>query len=157
VIGYASTSDAYRLTDEPPDARGSVQAIMAAVADAGIDPSAITYINAHGTGTKMNDRTETYAIRTVLGDCADSVPVSSTKSMIGHLVAAAGGIEFITCILALKHGQVPPTINYEEADDDCDLDYVPNEARSMPLDFILSNSFGFGGQNACLLLKAPAA
>lgn len=155
VIGYANTSDAYRLTDEPPDARGSIQAMTAAIEDAALDPSSITYVNAHGTGTKMNDRTETYAIRTVLGENAYGVPVSSTKSMIGHLVAAAGAIEFITCVLALKYQTVPPTINYEEPDDACDLDYVPNEAREMPLNVILSNSFGFGGQNACLLIRNP--
>ncbi|MEE9598099.1 MAG: beta-ketoacyl-[acyl-carrier-protein] synthase family protein, partial [Acidiferrobacterales bacterium] len=155
VIGYASTSDAYRLTDEPPDAWGSIQAMTAAIEDAAIDPSLITYINAHGTGTKMNDRTETHAIRTVLGENAYGVPVSSTKSMIGHLVAAGGGIEFVTCVLALKYQTVPPTINYEEPDDACDLDYVPNEAREMPQNVILSNSFGFGGQNACLLIRNP--
>jgi len=152
VLGYASTCDAYRLTDEPPEAWGSIQAIKQALNDATVHPSRVDYVNAHGTGTQMNDVAETHAIKTVLGAHAYAVPVSSTKSMIGHLVAAAGAIEFVTCVLSLQHQVVTPTINLAVADDRCDLDYVPNQARSMPIDVVLSNSSGFGGQNACLVL-----
>lgn len=153
IAGYASTNDAYRLTDEPADAWGSVEAMRLALEDAGISPGEVDYVNAHGTGTRMNDKTETLAIKTVFGEGAYSVPVSSTKSMIGHLVAAAGSVEFATCVLAAENGVLPPTINYEEYDSECDLDYVPNEAREATLDVTLCNSFGFGGQNACLLLR----
>jgi len=153
IIGYASTCDAFRLTDEPPDARGSIVAMDSALESAGIRADEVNYINAHGTGTLMNDRTETLAIKTVFGDAARMIPVSSTKSMIGHLVAAAGAVELAACVLALRHQVIPPTINYEEPDPDCDLDYVPNRAREANLNVILSNSFGFGGQNACLILR----
>jgi len=152
VLGYAATSDAFRLTDEPPEAWGSIAAMRGALADAGIAPERIDYINAHGTGTRMNDKTETHAIKAVLGEHAARVPVSSTKSMVGHLVAAAGAIEFAACLLAIRHQTAPPTINYETPDRDCDLDYVPNVSRAMKIDTVLSNSFGFGGQNACLVL-----
>jgi 3-oxoacyl-[acyl-carrier-protein] synthase II len=152
VLGYAATNDAFRLTDEPPEAWGSIAAMRGALADAGVAPDRIDYINAHGTATRMNDKTETHAIKAVLGERAPRVPVSSTKSMVGHLVAAAGAIEFATCLLAIGHQTAPPTINYETPDRDCDLDYVPNVARPMALDVVLSNSFGFGGQNACLVL-----
>jgi 3-oxoacyl-[acyl-carrier-protein] synthase II len=153
TLGYAATSDAYRLTDEPPEAWGSIAAMRGAITDAGITPDDIDYINAHGTGTRMNDTTETHAIKMVLSDRAAAVPVSSTKSMVGHLVAAAGAIEFAACLLAIKHQTAPPTINYVDPDRTCDLDYVPNVARPMPLDVVLSNSFGFGGQNACLVIR----
>jgi 3-oxoacyl-[acyl-carrier-protein] synthase II len=153
IVGYASTNDAYRLTDEPANAWGSIEAMRQVLSGAGVSPGDVDYINAHGTGTPMNDKTETLAIRAIFGGRAYSPPVSSTKSMIGHLVAAAGGVEFATCVLALNHQVLPPTINYEEPDSECDLDYVPNEARKAPLDVILCNSFGFGGQNACLLLR----
>jgi len=153
VVGYASTCDAYRLTDEPPDAYGSVKAMASAIEDADLRPSDIDYINAHGTGTVMNDKTETLAIKTVFGGMSTSVRVSSTKSMIGHLVAAAGAVELAACVLALKHRCVPPTINYIEPDPECDLNYVPNKAQAVPIRVVLSNSFGFGGQNACLVIK----
>lgn len=153
IIGYASTNDAYRLTDEPPDARGSIKAMETAIQDAGIDSSSVDYINAHGTGTQMNDKNETFAIKSVFGKDAYSIPVSSTKSMIGHLVAGAGCIEFAACLMAIKNQIIPPTINYEIKDEVCDLDYVPNASRDARLNIVQSNSFGFGGQNACLLIK----
>ena len=123
------------------------------MADAGITPGDIGYINAHGTSTVPNDKAETEAIKTVFGDGAYSVPVSSTKSMTGHLLGAGGGIEAIACILAIKNGILPPTINYETPDPDCDLDYIPNQARPADIEIAMSNSFGFGGQNACLVFK----
>lgn len=153
IIGFSSTNDAYRLTDEPPDSRGSIEAIKLAIKEGQLSNGNIDYINAHGTGTKMNDKNETLAIKSVFRANAHSIPVSSTKSMIGHLVAAAGCIEFGACLLAIKNQVIPPTINYEVPDEDCDLDYVPNSARDSKLNIILSNSFGFGGQNACLLIK----
>ena len=122
---------------------------------AAVSPDSVDYINAHGTETQMNDRTETYAIKTVLGHHASEIPVSSTKSMTGHLIAAAGAIECSTCILSLRHQVITPTINYSVPDNDCDLDYVPNESRDAKLNVVLSNSFGFGGQNACLVLSRP--
>lgn len=153
IKSFASTNDAYRLTDEPPDAGGSVKAMELALEYAGIDRSSVDYINAHGTGTRMNDKNETLAIKKVFGNRAYSIPVSSTKSMIGHLVAGAGAIEFAACLLAMKNQIIPPTINYEIPDEDCDLDYVPNISRDAHLNVIQSNSFGFGGQNACLIIK----
>jgi 3-oxoacyl-[acyl-carrier-protein] synthase II len=153
VAGYASTNDAFRLTDEPPEAWGSIEAMNLSLSDAKINPEEVDYINAHGTGTSLNDKTETFAIKSVFKDKAFSLPVSSTKSMIGHLVAAAGAVELAACILALKHQIIPPTINYQEPDPECDLDYVPINSREAPLNVILSNSFGFGGQNACLVIR----
>jgi len=153
VIGYSSTCDAFRLTDEPPQAWGSIQAISTALANAKVNPESIDYINAHGTGTVLNDKTETFAIKTVFGEKAYSIPVSSTKSMLGHLVAAAGAVELAACVLSINHRCIPPTINYQEPDPECDLDYVPNEAREADLDIVISNSFGFGGQNACLIIR----
>jgi len=153
IIGYASTCDAFRLTDEPPEAWGSVEAMKLALDDARLNPESIDYINAHGTSTKMNDKTETLAIKKVFKAHACAIPVSSTKSMIGHLVAAAGAVELAACVLAMKNQVIPPTINYLEPDPECDLDYVPNHAREARLNVILSNSFGFGGQNACLIIK----
>jgi 3-oxoacyl-[acyl-carrier-protein] synthase II len=153
IIGYSNTNDAYRLTDEPPDARGSIEAIKSALLEARISKTEVDYINAHGTGTQMNDRNETYAIKSVFGNDAYSIPVSSTKSMIGHLVAAAGGVEFAACLMAMKNQVIPPTINYVVPDEDCDLDYVPNISREASLNIIQTNSFGFGGQNACLIIK----
>lgn len=153
LAGYAGTCDAFRLTDEPAEAWGSVEAMKQALAEAQLETARIDYINAHGTGTMMNDKTETFAIKQVFKVQAAAIPVSSTKSMIGHLVAAAGAIEFAACVLAMKQQRIPPTINYEEPDPECDLDYVPNHSREARLEAILSNSFGFGGQNACLVLK----
>ncbi|PLX30913.1 MAG: beta-ketoacyl-[acyl-carrier-protein] synthase II [Ignavibacteria bacterium] len=154
IIGYGSTCDAYRLTDPPPDGRGCIEAMRLALRDAEIDATEVDYINAHGTGTRMNDKTETMAIHTVFGNNAVP-PVSSTKSMIGHLVAAAGAVELAACVLALQHQIMPPTINYREPDPDCDLDYVPNEARKAHLETVLTNSFGFGGQNATIVIRKP--
>ncbi len=151
IVGYGTTCDAFRLTDEPPEAWGSIEAMRLALAENGLDPAEVDYVNAHGTGTQMNDRTETFAIKAVFGSSLP--PVSSTKSMIGHLVAAAGAVEAVACLSALRKQAIPPTINYEEPDPECDLDYVPNEARDAPLKVLMSNSFGFGGQNSCLLFR----
>jgi 3-oxoacyl-[acyl-carrier-protein] synthase II len=153
VAGYGCTSDAHRLTDEPADAHGSIAAIRAAIQDAGISSDAVDYVHAHGTGTNMNDRVETLAIRQTFGHHAERVPVSSTKSMIGHLIAAAGAVQLVVSVLAMRNGIVPPTINYSDPDPDCDLDYVPNTARRAALDSVMSNCFGFGGQNACLIVR----
>jgi 3-oxoacyl-[acyl-carrier-protein] synthase II len=157
VAGYGLASDAYRLTDEPLDGRGAVLAMEAALRDAGLRPTDIDYVNAHGTSTPLNDRVETAAIKRVWGAGAYAVPISSTKSMTGHLVAAAGAVEVILCLLALRDGVVPPTINYETADPECDLDYVPNRARHLPLRTAMSNSFGFGGQCAVLIMRRLGA
>jgi 3-oxoacyl-[acyl-carrier-protein] synthase II len=153
VIGYGSTADAFRITDSHPEGRGAEAAMRGALLDAGISPAEIDYINAHGTSTEVNDRVETMAIKMVLGERAYRVPVSSTKSMMGHLIAAAGAVEAIICLLAIRDGLVPPTINYEAPDPACDLDYVPNKARRAPVRAAMSNSFGFGGQNVCLVLR----
>lgn len=153
VIGYASGCDAYRMTDERPDGAGAARTMRAALRDAQLEPGDVGYINAHGTGTRMNDRLETLAIRTVFG--AGAPPVSSTKSMVGHVLAGAGAIEAIATLIALREGWLPPTINYETPDPDCDLDYIPSIARPARVDVALSNSFGFGGQNACLALQSP--
>jgi 3-oxoacyl-[acyl-carrier-protein] synthase II len=152
LIGYGSTADAYRITDTHPEGRGASSCIRLALADAGLGLHDIHYINAHGTSTSVNDRVETLAIKTVFGDHAYKIPVSSTKSMMGHLIAAAGATELIVCLLAIRDGMLPPTINYENPDPDCDLDYVPNKARVARCDRALSNSFGFGGQNISLIV-----
>ena len=152
LIGYGSTADAYRITDTHPQGRGASSCIRLALADAGLGLHDIDYINAHGTSTSVNDRVETLAIKTVFGDHAYKIPVSSTKSMMGHLIAAAGATELIVCLLAIRDGMLPPTINYENPDPDCDLDYVPNKARAGKCDRALSNSFGFGGQNISLIV-----
>lgn len=151
ILGYGSTADAYRITDTHPEGRGASACLKMALGDAGLGVEDIDYINAHGTSTKVNDQVETLAIKRVFGDHAYKVPVSSTKSMMGHLIAAAGATELIVCLLALRDNTVPPTINYETPDPDCDLDYVPNEAREVPCEVALSNSFGFGGQNITLI------
>lgn len=153
LAGYGTSCDAYRITDEAPDGRGANLAMRRALADASLSPVDIDYINAHGTSTPMNDRVETMAIKSVFGRRAYEIPVSSTKSMIGHAISAAGAIELITCVLALRDRIVPPTINYEIPDPDCDLDYVPNRARKTRVDIALSNSFGFGGHNDCLVVR----
>ena len=153
LAGYGTSCDAYRITDEAPDGRGAVLAMRRALEHAGLSPQDIDYINAHGTSTVMNDRLETLAIKTLFGERAYKIPISSIKSMIGHTISAAGAIELITCVLSLRDGIIPPTMNYQFRDPDCDLDYVPNEARSVPVDAVLSNSFGFGGHNDCLVLK----
>ncbi len=153
VAGYGTTADAYRITDIPPDGHGGIAAMRMAIADAGLTPADIGYVNAHGTSTKVNDRVETQACRQVFGERAAQTPVSSTKSMMGHLIAAAGATEMIVCLMALRDGVLPPTINYETPDPECDLDYVPNHARQADLKHVLNNSFGFGGQNVTLCLS----
>lgn len=153
VVGYGRTSDAYHVTAPDEHGRGAAKAMELAIEDAGLTVGDISYINAHGTSTKLNDKVETLAIKTVFKDFAKKVPVSSTKSMTGHLLGAAGGIEFIVCVLAIRDNVVPPTINYETPDPDCDLDYVPNTARKVMVNVALSNSLGFGGHNATILIK----
>ena len=153
VAGYGSTADAYRVTDIPPDGHGGIAAMRMAIADAGLNPSDIDYVNAHGTSTTVNDRVETKACKDVFGENAMKVPVSSTKSMMGHLIAAGGVTEMIVCLLAIRDSVLPPTINYENPDPDCDLDYVPNVAREANVRNALNNSFGFGGQNVTLCLR----
>jgi 3-oxoacyl-[acyl-carrier-protein] synthase II len=152
VLGYGTTADAYRITDIHPEGRGAIACMKMAIADAGLTPADIQYVNAHGTSTAVNDRVETVACKQVFGERAMQTPVSSTKSMMGHLIAAAGVTEAIVCMLAIRDHILPPTINYENPDPDLDLDYVANAARPAPLDFALSNSFGFGGQNISLVV-----
>jgi 3-oxoacyl-[acyl-carrier-protein] synthase II len=154
VSGYGSTADAFRVTDSHPEGRGAIACIRQAMRDSGLAPEDIGYINAHGTSTEVNDRVETLAIKKVLGPQAYKVPVSSIKSMMGHLIAAAGAVELITCIQVIRQGIIPPTINYEYPDPECDLDYVPNVAREKSVRHALSNSFGFGGQNISLIVSA---
>jgi 3-oxoacyl-[acyl-carrier-protein] synthase II len=153
VIGYGMTGDAHHMTAPDPEGDGAARAMAAAIKDAGLSPSAVQYINAHGTSTPYNDKFETLAIKRVFGEHARQLAVSSTKSMTGHLLGAAGGIEAIASILALHHGLLPPTINYETPDPECDLDYVPNHARKQDIEIALSNAFGFGGTNATLLFR----
>ncbi|QDT51410.1 3-oxoacyl-[acyl-carrier-protein] synthase 2 [Symmachiella dynata] len=153
IAGYGSTADAFRITDTHPEGRGAIACIKMALNDAKVNTDQIDYVNAHGTSTSVNDRVETLAIKGALGDDARNTPVSSIKSMMGHLIAAAGSVEAITCILAMRDGVLPPTINYETPDPDCDLDYVPNESRPQQVSRALSNSFGFGGQNISLIFS----
>jgi 3-oxoacyl-[acyl-carrier-protein] synthase II len=153
VIGYGMTGDAHHMTAPDPEGDGAARAMAAALHDARLDASVVGYINAHGTSTLYNDRFETLAIKRVFGDHARRVAVSSTKSMTGHLLGAAGGVEAIATVLALHHGVLPPTINYETPDPDCDLDYVPNQARKQDVEIALSNAFGFGGTNATLVFR----
>lgn len=153
IVGYGSTGDAYHITAPAQDGEGGARAMQEAIKDAGIAPEEIDYINAHGTSTYYNDKYETMAIKTVFGEHAHKLAVSSTKSMTGHLLGAAGGIEAIFSILAIKEGVIPPTINIQTPDEECDLDYVPDEARRQELNYVLSNSLGFGGHNATLIFK----
>lgn len=153
IAGYGTTADAYRITDIPPDGHGGIAAMRMSIADAGLKPTDICYVNAHGTSTTVNDKVETLACHQVFGEHAAKVPVSSTKSMMGHLIAAAGVTEMIVCLLAMRDSVLPPTINYENPDPACDLDYVPNEARPADIPYALNNSFGFGGQNVTLCLS----
>jgi 3-oxoacyl-[acyl-carrier-protein] synthase II len=152
ILGYGSTADAYRITDIHPQGRGAIGCMRMALRDAGLDPSDIDYVNAHGTSTTVNDRVESVSGHAVFGDRAMQTPMSSTKSMMGHLIAAAGATELIVCLMAIRDGVLPPTINYENPDPECDLDYVPNEAREAKCDIALNNSFGFGGQNITLIV-----
>jgi 3-oxoacyl-[acyl-carrier-protein] synthase II len=153
AAGFGASCDALSLTGMPEDGEGLVRAIGAALEDARLAPDAVDYVNAHGTGTRLGDRAETAALRSCFGSRSSKVPVSSTKSMTGHLLGAAGGIEAIACALVLRRGIAPPTINLETADPDCDLDYVPRQARALAASVVLSTSMGFGGNNACLVLK----
>lgn len=153
LAGYGSTSDAHHITTPVPGGAGASRAMSKALDDAGIKPEEVDYINAHGTGTDANDATETAAIKKVFGPFAYEVPISSTKSMTGHLMGAAGAIEAIVCALTIQNGVIAPTINYGEPDPDCDLDYVPNQARTKEVNVALSNTFGFGGHNATIVLK----
>ncbi len=156
VVGYGSTADAFRITDQDPEGMGAVVAMQEALADANLQPADVQYINAHGTGTRENDGNETTAIKQIFGDRAKQVPVSSIKSMMGHLIAAAGAVELITCVLAIRDNVLPPTMNLEIPDPECDLDYVPNKARKAKVDVAMSNSFGFGGQNDTIIVKRYA-
>ncbi len=153
IVGYGSTCDAYHMTAPDPEGHGAANSMKEALEDAGIDPSEVDYINAHATATPLGDKAETLAIKSVFGANAAKVAISSTKSMTGHLLGASGGLEAMVCILAIYHGIIPPTINYEQPDPDCDLDYVPNVARKAVVDVALSNSFGFGGHNATLVFR----
>jgi 3-oxoacyl-[acyl-carrier-protein] synthase II len=153
VAGHASSADAYHLAAPDPDAAGPARAMSWALADAGVSPESIDYINAHGTSTPLNDVTETRAIKMVFGEHAYKLAISSTKSMLGHAMGASGSLEAIACALAIKNCLIPPTINYEYPDPECDLDYTPNQASQRAINMSLSNSFGLGGQNACLVLK----
>ena len=153
VIGYGANGDAYHMTAPAPEGEGAARCMGLALKDADILPSEVDYINAHGTSTEYNDANETQAIKTVFGEHAFKLPVSSTKSMTGHLLGAAGAVEGVFSVLALHHGIIPPTINYENPDPQCDLDYVPNQARKADIRVVLSNSFGFGGTNACVIFR----
>lgn len=153
IAGYGSTADAFRITDTHPEGRGAISCMRLALEDARVNLDDVHYINAHGTSTSVNDRVETLAIKQLFGEQAHKVPVSSTKSMTGHLIAAAGVTELIYCLLAIRDNVLPPTTNYEHPDPDCDLDYIPNSAREARCDTAMSNSFGFGGQNISLLVR----
>ncbi|BFK81239.1 beta-ketoacyl-ACP synthase II [Clostridium baratii] len=153
IVGYGSTCDAYHITSPDPDGEGASRAMIEAIEEAKINKEEVSYINAHGTSTKLNDKFETIAIKRTFGDYAYKIPVSSTKSMTGHLLGAAGAIEAIICIEALRDNFVPPTIGYRNKDEDCDLDYVPNVGRNHEVNYALTNSLGFGGHNATLLFK----
>jgi 3-oxoacyl-[acyl-carrier-protein] synthase II len=153
LAGYGASMDAHHLVAPPPDGNGAVRAMRAALAGAGMEPAEIDYVSAHGTGTPLNDPIETLAIKEVFGQRAYGLPVSSIKSMVGHSAGACGALEAAACAYALREGIVPPTINYEHPDPDCDLDYVPNEARKVAIGAALSNNFGFGGHNSCVILR----
>jgi 3-oxoacyl-[acyl-carrier-protein] synthase II len=154
IVGYGYTGDAHHITAPSPDGDGAVRCMRMAIKDAGLQPEEVDYINAHGTSTWLNDKTETLAIKTVFGEYAKRIPVSATKSMTGHLLGAAGSTEAIFTLLAIVEGILPPTINYEEPDPECDLDYVPNVARRQSVRIGMSNAFGFGGTNAVLILRS---
>mgnify|MGYP001150000624 CR=1 FL=1 len=153
LIGFGSTTDAYHITSPCPDGEGGAKAMIRAIKDANIEPKDIDYINAHGTSTHLNDLTETMAIKTALGEASNTVMVSSTKGNIGHLLGAAGGVEAVICVKTMENELVPPTINYKEKDEECDLDIVPNEPRKSKLNITMSNSLGFGGHNASIIMK----
>jgi len=152
MLGYGATGDGFHMTGQPDDGEGIVRAMRMAFGRAGLAPEAVGYVNAHGTSTQLNDVCETRALKAAFGGHARSLPVSSTKSMTGHMLGAAGGVELIACLMALERGVLPPTINLDEPDPECDLDYVPNEAREASVDVAMSNSMGFGGHNASLIV-----
>jgi 3-oxoacyl-(acyl-carrier-protein) synthase len=154
ILGYASSSDAFHITQPDPEAAGAVRAMRWALEDAQVNFQQIDYINAHGTSTPLNDASETYAIKKLFGERAYEIPVSSSKSVLGHAMGATGAIETIFCTQALQKNIIPPTWNYETPDPLCDLDYVPNAPREARLDYVLNNSFGMGGQNACLVIRS---
>jgi 3-oxoacyl-[acyl-carrier-protein] synthase II len=154
VVGYGLTGDAYHVSAPEPEGEGAIQCMKGALDFAGLKPEDVDYINAHGTSTKLNDLSENKAIKSVFRDHAHRLSISSTKSVTGHLLGGAGGIESIFTVLTIKHGIIPPTMNYETPDPECDLDYVPNVARNAAVKTAMSNSFGFGGTNACLIFKA---
>jgi 3-oxoacyl-[acyl-carrier-protein] synthase II len=156
IAGYGQTTDAFHITAPAEGGAGAARAITLALRDAALDPQQVDYISAHGTATELNDKYETQAIKTALGEAAHRVAISSTKSMTGHIMGATGAIESIFCLLAIRDSVLPPTINYAVPDPDCDLDYVPNEARQAPVQVALNNAFGFGGHNAVLVFKAFA-
>ncbi len=153
LVGYGGTADAFRLTDPHPEGRGAVQAMRLALKHAKMNPEDIQYINAHGTSTQLNDQIETHSVKELFGDRAKKIPMSSIKSMLGHMIAAAGAVELISSVLTIRESMIPATINYETPDEACDLDYVPNRARQVKVNTVLSNSFGFGGQNIALIVR----
>jgi 3-oxoacyl-[acyl-carrier-protein] synthase II len=154
VVGYGLSGDAYHVSAPDPEGEGAISCMRNAIAYAGLKPQDVEYINAHGTSTKLNDLSENKAVKAVFGEHAYKLAISSTKSMTGHLLGGAGGVEAIFSVLTLKHGLIPPTINYETPDPECDLDYVPNVARKAKVRVAMSNSFGFGGTNGSLVLRA---
>jgi 3-oxoacyl-[acyl-carrier-protein] synthase II len=153
VVGYGATCDAYHITGQDQEGKGLALCLNRALAEAGVEKSEVSYINAHGTSTPINDRCETLAIKRTFGEAARQISISSTKSMTGHLLGAAGGVEAAVCCLAIHHGVIPPTINYENPDPDCDLDYTPNVAKKRTVNVAISNNLGFGGHNASLVFK----
>ena len=153
MVGYGMTCDAYHMTAPVPGGAGAARSMELALKDAGVSPGEVSYVNAHGTSTPANDPTETAAIKTALGERAKTVAISSTKSMTGHLLGGSGGIEGVAACMAVAHDHVPPTINLQEPDDDCDLDYVPNQSRAQTVEVAMSNSFGFGGHNVTLVFR----
>ena len=154
VVGYGSTSDAHNMLAPLPSGRGIANAITDALVDAKLNADAVDYINAHGTGTELNDQVETLGVKLALGDAAHSTPISSIKGATGHAMGGSSAIEAVSCVQVLGAGVIPPTINYNEPDPDCDLDYVPNTAREVALDVVASTSLGFGGHNACVVFRA---
>ncbi|GMA58876.1 hypothetical protein GCM10025858_33790 [Alicyclobacillus sacchari] len=157
IVGYGMSGDAYHVTAPDPNGDGAYRVMKAALEDAGLETSDIDYINAHGTSTEFNDRIETLAVKRLFGDHAYKLAMSSIKSMTGHLLGAAGGVEAVACVKTLQEGMIPPTTNYETPDPECDLDYVPNVARKSDVKVVMSNSFGFGGHNASLIFRKYAA
>ncbi len=153
IVGCGLSADAYHITSPAPEGRGAQIAMRLAMEEAGAEPGDVDYVNAHGTSTPQNDATETVAVKSVFGDCAYDLVMGPTKSMTGHLLGAAGGVEAVICALAIRDGKIPPTINFSEPDPDCDLNYAHNQMVERELELVLSNSFGFGGHNVCLALR----